>query len=110
MDVHEYASQDALEKVGSGDLASSVAAKPLYSFSFTSLAKPQCVHRIGRFKFNDDQLNYAIVNLELGGGINTTYEVVVVLRYKWPNRFRTLLESDLEMVIEWLSTYIQARK
>lgn len=83
--------------------------EPSLPFSLIPLTKPGDV-RVGPFIFSEDQLEYVFINLEHAGGINTTSQVALVMKYKWPDQFRLLLESDLEMVMRWLDPNRQATK
>ena len=103
MDPYDVASLDAEEDFELGDLASWHTPRLSSPLTLESLTESQAIHHIGRLKFSDYQLEYVLVNLVHAKGTNTTSQVVSVLRYKWPKQFKMLLDSDLEMVTEWVS-------
>lgn len=108
MDPHDSASLDAPEVIESGDSASSLTTGLGPPLELTPVTKDPAVHHVGRFAFSEDQLDYVLVNLVHVEGINTTSEVVLVMKYKWPEQFELLLNSDLEMVIQWFCPNPQA--
>ena len=78
---------DASSDPGAEDPASGLGIEPCF---------------VGLFEFEAEHLNYILVNLKLARGINTIREVVLVLRSIWPDRFRYLQESDVQMVVDRL--------
>ena len=89
-----WISPDAWEDSDSGDL------KPSPSLELSApVDKPQDFHHFGPFIFDNDQLQYLLVNSTLAGGRNSILEVATVLRYKWPSQFHRLSDSDLETVL-----------
>ena len=90
----DWISPDAWEDSDSGDLTS----WPLPQLS-APVDKLEDFHHLGEFIFDDDQLQYLLVNATLAGGRNSIREVATVLRYKWPSQFRRLSDSDLETVL-----------
>ena len=80
------------------------------SHDSASLDVPKSVVHIGGFNFNDNQLRFVLANLEHARGINTSSDVALGLRYKWPKQFPLYRASALEKVIERLSPNVQAVK
>ena len=108
MDPHDSASLGAQEIIEPGDSASSLTTGLAPPQMLTPVTEYPAVHHVGRFTFSEYQLDYVLVSLVHAEGINTTSEVVLVMKYKWPEQFEPLLNSDLEMVIQWFCPNPQA--
>ena len=107
MNSYDWASLIAWEGLELADPTFWPAMEPSWPFSLIPLTKPRSA-RIGPVLFSEDQLEYVFINLEHAGGINTTSDVVFVMKYKWPDDFELLIESDLEIVMRWLDHNCQA--
>lgn len=110
MDPHDVTSLDAEENFELGDLVSWLTPRLSSPLTLESLTESQAIPHIGRFNFSDYQLEYVLVNLVHAKGTNTTSQVVSVLTYKWPKQFKLILDSDLEMVTEWVGPDPRALK
>lgn len=102
MDPHEVAPLDAQKKLGHRDDAAWLHTQPPPPPTLTQLIEYPAAHIIGRFEFSSHQLEYVRVNLAYPKGTNSVREMVLVMKYKWPMQFRSLRESDLERLIQWL--------
>ena len=99
----DWISPDAWEDSDPGNLT------PLPSLELsTPVDKFQDFYHLGQFMFDDDQLQYLLVNSLLAGGRNSIREVATVLRYKWPSQFRRLSDSDLETVLLSVNSHGEA--
>ena len=64
------------------------------------------LHHLGQFTFDNDQLQYLLVNLVWQS--NSLQDGIKVLRYKWPNEFSRLSSSDLMTVLESVESHGEA--
>lgn len=103
MDSNDVASLDAQQKMGPKDYALMLHTRQLPpSPTLTRFTGQSAVRLIGRCDFSKYQVQYLLFNLAYPKGINTIREMVLVMRHKWPKQFKSLLESDLELLIQWL--------
>ena len=93
---------DAQKKLGPKDYAAWLHAQLPPLLTLDKLTEDPAIHHIGRFKFSNFQLQYVLVNFAYHKSINTVHEMGLIMRCKWPKQFALLLESDLEMVSQWL--------
>ena len=90
----DWISPDAWEDSDPGNLIPSPSqelAAPVVEF--------QDFPHLCQFIFDDNQLQYLLVNSTLAGQRNSYREIATVLRYKWPSEFRQLSDLDLVMVL-----------
>ena len=108
MEWEDWISPDAWEDSDTGNLTSWPSLKISVPFRISPVAKLQDFHHLGQFIFDDDQLQYLLVNLVHARGKNTIRDGVMVLRYKWPSQFCLLSEWDLKTVLLSLYFYGEA--
>ena len=104
MDPHDSVSPDAGASTQPKKPASGLAILPLPKLlrPFSDpLTKPESRFWFGLFQFSETQLEYVGLNIESAGGNYTAEEVMMVLRYKWPNEFQYLLEDELEELVQY---------
>ena len=89
----DWISPDAWEDSDPGDLT------PSPSLELAAPVEFEDFPHLCQFLFDDNQLQYLLVNSTLAGGRNSIREIATVLRYKWPSQFRQLSDLDLEMVL-----------
>ena len=75
------------------------ATKASPSALFLSPTQPEDVFRISHLVLRQTQLEYMLVNIKK---FHNYREVLMVIRYKWPEQFRLLKEKDLTMVFQWV--------
>ena len=100
MDPQDSASVDAQDTTEPGDSASWRTTLLPSPPMLTPVTANPVVYHVGRFPFSEYQLDYVLVNLVHIEGINTISEMVLVMKYKWPEQFELLAKSDLEMMIQ----------
>lgn len=108
MDPHDSASVDAQNIIEAGNSAPSLTTGLDPALMITPGTEGPAVHQVGPFLFNEYQLDYVLFNLVYAKGFNTPGQMVLVMRYKWPEQFPLILKSHLLMVIQWFCPTPQA--
>lgn len=99
----DWISPDAWEEFDPGNLTPSPSPEPAAPVDMFQDFPHLC-----QFLFDNNQLQYLLVNSTLAGGRNSIREIATVLRYKWPSEFRQLSDLDLETALLSVNSHSEA--